>query len=141
MKKILTLGVFVLVGALPACAQQIKTKPVTTTIGVPALQISTMALPDGVVASAYKAQLAATGGVPPYVWSIAHGSLPPGLALDAASGTISGAPTMAGTYDFTVQVADHTPTGVKVISTLESPHPISLAIGPRSESGRGDTSR
>ena len=35
-------------------------------------------------------------------WTIASGQLPPGVNLDPASGLISGTPTTAGTYSFTV---------------------------------------
>jgi hypothetical protein len=35
-------------------------------------------------------------------WSVTAGALPPGLALDAMSGTYSGTPTTAGSYTFTV---------------------------------------
>jgi hypothetical protein len=49
--------------------------------------------------------LSATGGVQPYTWTISDGQLPAGLAL-ASDGTVSGTPTSAGTFAFTVQVAD-----------------------------------
>jgi hypothetical protein len=49
--------------------------------------------------------LIASGGKPPYAWSLANGSLPAGLSLDR-SGVISGTPTAAGTSSFAVAVAD-----------------------------------
>ncbi|HWG72442.1 MAG TPA: putative Ig domain-containing protein, partial [Acidimicrobiales bacterium] len=63
----------------------------------------TATLPGGTVGVAYNAKLTATGGTPPYTWSIVSGTLPPGLSL-AADGTVSGTPTAAGTYQLTVQV-------------------------------------
>jgi hypothetical protein len=65
---------------------------------------STSPLPSGAVGSAYAVALGATGGVAPYVWLIASGALPPGLALSPA-GVISGTPTTAGTYTPTIRVA------------------------------------
>lgn len=50
--------------------------------------------------------LAATGGATPYTWSVVAGSLPPGLILDASSGSITGTPTATGTFNFTAQVTD-----------------------------------
>ncbi len=49
--------------------------------------------------------LSATGGVQPYTWSISAGALPNGLTL-GPDGTVSGNPTTAGNFGFTVQVAD-----------------------------------
>jgi hypothetical protein len=49
-------------------------------------------------------QLTATGGTPPYQWQSA--TLPPGLSL-ALNGTLSGTPTSAGTFSFTVYVVDN----------------------------------
>jgi hypothetical protein len=50
--------------------------------------------------------LIASGGRPPYTWSITgRGTLPPGIAL-APDGTVSGTPTTTGAYSFTVHVAD-----------------------------------
>ena len=67
-------------------------------------QIITASLPDGKVGTAYPpTPLQASGGQPPFAWSLASGSpaLPPGLRL-SATGTISGTPTARGTYGFTV---------------------------------------
>lgn len=69
--------------------------------------ITTTSLPNGVVNTpGYSATLAATGGATPITWSITAGSLPTGLALNAATGAITGTPTTAGTSNFTVQAAD-----------------------------------
>ncbi|MFI5117316.1 MAG: beta strand repeat-containing protein, partial [Terriglobales bacterium] len=70
------------------------------------LNITTTSLPSGTLAFQYSATVGASGGVPPYTWSVTVGNLPPGLNLDPASGLISGTPTMTGTYPFTVQVSD-----------------------------------
>jgi len=69
------------------------------------LSITTTSLPSGTVGVAYSATLSAAGGTPPYTWSPTTGSLPPGLAL-STSGTVSGAPTAAGSYSFTIQASD-----------------------------------
>jgi hypothetical protein len=58
----------------------------------------------------YSAFLNASGGNPPYTFSIINGSLPPGLSLDPASGAITGIPPTAGNYPFTAQVMDSSGT-------------------------------
>lgn len=59
------------------------------------------------VRNPYGQQLGATGGTPPYTWSLATNSpaVPPGLNFSAA-GLISGEPTTTGIYDFTIQATD-----------------------------------
>ena len=54
----------------------------------------------------YTSGLAASGGLPPYTFSIAAGSLPTGLSLNPSTGAITGTPTAAGTFAFTAQVVD-----------------------------------
>ena len=49
--------------------------------------------------------LKATGGTVPYSWSISGGTLPTGLNL-APTGTITGVPTVSGTFAITVRVSD-----------------------------------
>lgn len=58
------------------------------------------------VGSSMKLTYAATGGNAPYAWSVAFGELPPGLALDSATGIISGSPTTAGGYEAMIRVTD-----------------------------------
>jgi hypothetical protein len=64
--------------------------------------IITLSVPEGEVGLAYSATLSATGGTPPYSWSVQAGALPPGLSLSAA-GAISGTPALEGDYTFKVR--------------------------------------
>jgi hypothetical protein len=68
--------------------------------------ITTVSLPAGDVGVAYSQTLTASGGTSPYTWLILSGSLPTGLSLNSSNGTISGTPTKAGTYSFTVKLTD-----------------------------------
>ena len=62
--------------------------------------------PAGQIGVAYSTVLEVTGGTAPLTWALAAGSLPPGLSLNSSNGTLSGIPTTAGTYAFTVRVTD-----------------------------------
>jgi len=71
------------------------------------LEITTTSLPAGSLGAAYSQALAATGGVPPYSWSVTSGTLPTGLSLNATTGIIAG--TVGGVLrvaNFTVSVTD-----------------------------------
>ena len=70
------------------------------------LSITTTTLPNCAEGSPYNATVSATGGTPPYTWSISSGSLPSTVALAATSGNISGTPSTAGTFTPTLQVTD-----------------------------------
>ena len=59
----------------------------------------------GTVGVAYTSPITATGGTPIYTYSIT-GSLPPGLTVNAGTGTVTGTPTTAGSFSFTAQVSD-----------------------------------
>lgn len=62
-------------------------------------------LPNATLGSAYTDNVSATGGSGNYQFSITTGALPTGLTMDAL-GAITGTPTTAGVYTFTVQVED-----------------------------------
>jgi hypothetical protein len=105
------------------------------------------ALPNGSVDLAYSETLIADGGTPPYSWSIASGNLPAGLSLSSA-GLISGTPSAAGSYAFSVAVADAAATPVTKTKalTLAIAHDVALTWTASAASGvtytvyRGTTS-
>ncbi|MGO9259078.1 MAG: putative Ig domain-containing protein [Bryobacteraceae bacterium] len=84
----------------------------TTTVTANFSQSSTLTvttaspLPGAVSQTPYSQGLAASGGVPPYGWSLYSGSLPAGLSLNRSTGVISGTPTSDGVSNFTVEVID-----------------------------------
>lgn len=68
------------------------------------LAIGTATLPSGTVGTVYSYSVPASGGTPPYVWSVS-GTLPAGLTL-STKGVISGTPVAVGTTGFTLSVTD-----------------------------------
>jgi hypothetical protein len=94
------------------------------------LSLTAAVLPSGTVGTAYSTQLTATGGVPPYSWSIYSGSLPSGLVLQN-TGEITGTPTIPGTYTFQMYVVDSSPvqqnyTSTNYTITINSAGPLTI---------------
>jgi hypothetical protein len=72
----------------------------------PSLEITTTSLNNGSLDTPYADTLEAVGGLKPYTWTLASGSLPPGLALNSAGGQITGTPTASGNFEFRAKVVD-----------------------------------
>jgi hypothetical protein len=75
------------------------------------LTVLTSSLPSGSLSTNYSTPaLSASGGTAPYFWSVSAGALPPGLGLTTNTGgtIITGVPTSAGVYNFTLTVVDST---------------------------------
>ena len=111
------------------------------TVQAAPLTITTTSLPAAVLNAPYSVTLGATGGAPPYTWSLASGALPPGLSL-SSGGVISGTPTNQGSFGFTVQVTDasgHTAT--QPLNIAVSAQPLSIwgpAAAPANVDHGGD---
>ncbi|MCH8807535.1 MAG: putative Ig domain-containing protein, partial [Planctomycetes bacterium] len=126
------------------------TTPPAATAG---LTIVTQELPSGRVGDDYVApssvdpvvRLRASGGTPPYVWSLTAGALPSGLALATSTGDITGTPGTAGSFSFRAQVTDTAdppntdqrdlviaiaPTGIASLVVVSQPNPCTDTANP-----------
>ena len=96
-------GTYAVSATVTDSAKANVTNSVTLTIA-PALVITvSSSLPPGMAGNMYSQQVTASGGTPPYTFSIV-GSAPPGLTM-SSGGVLSGI-AIAGTYTFTVQTTD-----------------------------------
>jgi hypothetical protein len=92
------------------------------------LSILNSSLLGGTIGLAYTEIPQAAGGAPPYAWSISSGSLPNGLAINSASGAITGTPTTAGTSSFTLKVTDSANPPAMATANLSITIPPKLVI-------------
>jgi hypothetical protein len=89
----------------------------------------------------YTQVLLEQGGVGSMTWTLASGSLPPGMNL-SSPGVISGSPTASGAYTFTVHLVDSSPTpkaatsGSLKLAVIPQP-PTNVAPGPVSPGSIG----
>jgi hypothetical protein len=85
---------------------------------------SSGALLGGMVNAVYATAIVTSGGVPPFTWTKTSGNFPPGLVFNTTSGQFSGTPTMAGVFQFTLQVVD----SAIPPQTATTPAPLSITV-------------
>jgi hypothetical protein len=122
---------------------------VASTISHTRLAITSGALSSATLGMAYRGALAASGGTPPYRWSIASGALPKGLTLDSSSGAITGTPAQSGAFSMDFEVTDTalaTATRASSLTVASSTHNQGNFDGPAElprvylQTGMADTS-
>jgi len=77
----------------------------TGDIDIHVLSLSAV-VPEGTVSEPYKGVFQASGGSSPYQYVVTSGALPPGISLDSQNGSLTGTPSAAGSYTFTIRVTD-----------------------------------
>jgi hypothetical protein len=86
---------------------------------------------------AYSYYTRVTGGTWPYTFSLAEGSLPlpAGITLNTATGELTGTPTTAGQYDFSIGVRDTANVNAEVALSLNVAAPLRIvtAVLPAGE--------
>jgi hypothetical protein len=92
-----------------------------------AFRITTTSLPNGIIGTAYSANVSVSGSVGNVTWSLTSGTLPNGLSL-ASNGTIAGTPTATGDSTFKVQAVDsnNSPVSASLSIHIALPAPSTL---------------
>ena len=123
---------------MTACGTSGTTSTSSTTVK-DALYFPTTNIPVAYLGEAYTASIQVAGGVGPYSVRLASGKLPDGLTFDGSS--LSGKPTKAGLYTFTVEASDASlSTKAQTMSlTVADLPPLSLALTLPASEIRGET--
>ncbi|MGX9786958.1 putative Ig domain-containing protein [Janthinobacterium lividum] len=95
------------------------TNSYTLAVAAPVLTLTPASLAPIRAGDAYSQTFTAAGGIAPYAYSVSSGALPSGLVLNAATGIVSGTPTVAGSYNFTLQAKDAHQFTVQQALTLQ----------------------
>jgi uncharacterized protein YhjY with autotransporter beta-barrel domain len=74
-------------------------------VTVPTIALAPETLPGATTRIAYSQAITASGGTAPYAYAVTAGALPAGITL-STTGTLSGTPTTAGTFNATITATD-----------------------------------
>ncbi len=115
-------------GDMPPSATPVANGTVSYPTGLLVVTPPTLTSPSqlhGTAGATFAHTLTGGGGHGPYNWAITSGSLPVGLKLNAATGAITGIPSVPGTTSFAVQLTDQS-----LPAAQTAPAKVSITIDP-----------
>ncbi|MEE1944980.1 MBG domain-containing protein [Pedobacter sp. KR3-3] len=77
----------------------------------PTIVVNPVTTPGATVGVVYSQTFTGSGGATPYTFALNNGTFPTGLTLNPTTGTLSGTPTSAGTFNFTIKATDNSAGG------------------------------
>jgi len=108
-----------------AVTQNTASRSYTLAVSGPVMTLPATVLADAVTGQSYSAVInPATGGTAPYSYAVSAGALPSGITVNSVDGSLSGTPTVAGTFAFTITATDST-SG----TTSQASRNYSLSVG------------
>ncbi|NCW28675.1 MAG: hypothetical protein EBV83_10385, partial [Verrucomicrobia bacterium] len=102
------------------------------------LNLATTNLPSGLTGNSYRAALAATGGVAPFLWSLASGTLPDGLSI-SDEGILDGSPTAPGQFMLSIRVTDSAGISTNRSLQINITDPLQITTATLADGTRGSS--
>jgi len=122
-----------------ACHSPVASQGEYSVFIAPRVEVTATTLPGAKVGHPYQAAVTAAGGGS-LQWTVIEGALPPGLTLNRDTGALSGTPAAAGTFPFTVKVADDKRKATQHYDfVVAAPLGVQSATVPAAEVGRSLT--
>jgi large repetitive protein len=130
--KTLILGLLTILGLCTALLAQRTLNPQTSNASSTHSVTISATLPPATTGVSYNATFIASGGTPPYRFTVSSGQLPTGLVLAKTTGVLSGTPNQTGTFSFTVSASDlHSHSGTHTFQiTVAKAHSVVVTVSP-----------
>jgi hypothetical protein len=136
-----SIGSYMIAFTVTDALRSMSMRNLTLTLVDP-LVVVTPSLPQARFGASYLHSIRASGGEPPFKWSISNGTLPKGMEFDSDTAVLSGAPLMVGSFPITFTVIESSQSTAqallsKKVLTLVVVKPINFTTSTLPEAVQG----